>query len=125
MFNSNTGARNLILLGLVSTIIAIATTAVSLVIYHYSGDIYLDRSRPGFLPDEKEEEEREEQVNAKYSFSDTGELNVDAYNEYLEKIKSVQSALDQLKNPFSEDSLSDESLGFPQKKEQAQPTMDN
>jgi alpha-galactosidase/6-phospho-beta-glucosidase family protein len=51
--------------------IALATTGVSLAIYHNSGDIYLDRSRPGFLPDEqeikqeeqKEEEKQEQQQN--------------------------------------------------------------
>lgn len=111
--DNNFGARNLVLLGLISTVIAIATTALSLVIYHNSGDIYLDRSRPGFLPDEKEEEEREEQVNAKYTFSDTGDLDSQALDEYLNKIKPTQDSLSQLKNPFSEDSLSDESLGIP------------
>ena len=46
------GGRNLLILGIISVLIAVTTTGVSLAIYHYSGDIYLDRSRPGFLPDE-------------------------------------------------------------------------
>ena len=51
--------RNLIILGLLSVIIATVTTGVSLAVYHNSGDIYLDRSRPGFLPDEDEIEGEE------------------------------------------------------------------
>ena len=51
------GGRNLVILGVAATVIAIITTGVSLLIYHNSGDIYLDRSRPGFLPDEEEAEE--------------------------------------------------------------------
>ena len=51
------GGWNLIIMGLISIVIATATTGISLAIYHNSGDIYLDRSRPGFLPDEEEIEE--------------------------------------------------------------------
>ena len=43
------GAR-VVILGVVAIMIAVATTGVSLAVYHNSGDIYLDRSRPGFLP---------------------------------------------------------------------------
>ena len=48
-----TGGRNLVLLGVGSILIAFIMTGVSLAVYHNSGDIYLDRSRPGFLPDEE------------------------------------------------------------------------
>ena len=51
------GGRNLVLLGVLATLIAVITTGVSLMLYHNSGDIYLDRSRPGFLPDEEEAED--------------------------------------------------------------------
>ena len=61
------GGRNLLLLGLGSVVIALITTSISLAIYHNSGDIYIDRSRPGFLPDEKEVEE-EEELEDDYSF---------------------------------------------------------
>ena len=43
------GGRNLFLLGIIATSVALLTTFISLKIYHDSGDIYLDRSRPGFL----------------------------------------------------------------------------
>ena len=54
---STNGARNLFIMSLVAILIALSTTGVSLAIYHNSGDIYLDRSRPGFLPDEDEIED--------------------------------------------------------------------
>ncbi len=50
----NRGAINLIIMGLLAVLIAVSTTGISLAIYHNSGDIYLDRSRPGYLPDEEE-----------------------------------------------------------------------
>ena len=60
------GSRNLIILGVVSGIIALATTGVSLAVYHNSGDIYLDRSRPGYLPDKEEIEEEDEMTRADF-----------------------------------------------------------
>jgi hypothetical protein len=57
---TQSGARNLVLLGLASILIAVMTTSVALAIYHNSGDIYLDRSRPGYLPDEQEIEKDED-----------------------------------------------------------------
>ena len=50
----NKGGRRLIILAAVSIFISLSLTTVSLAIYHYSGDIYLDRSRPGYLPDTEE-----------------------------------------------------------------------
>ena len=83
----NKGGRNLILLGIASTIIALITTGASLLIYHNSGDIYLDRSRPGFMPDEEEAEEDAE--DEEYNFSKTGPIDLTVLEEYLEKIKGV------------------------------------
>ena len=37
------GGRNLVLLGIIAMVVAVLSTSVSLAIYHYSGDIYLDR----------------------------------------------------------------------------------
>ena len=48
------GGRNLVFLGLGAVLIATLTTSISLYLYHESGDIYLDRSRPGFLPEKVE-----------------------------------------------------------------------
>ena len=65
------GGRNLVVMGIVSIIIACTTTGVSLAIYHNTGDIYLDRSRPGYLPDE-EEIEQEDNEGEEYVFEKNG-----------------------------------------------------
>ena len=59
------GGKNLVLLGVLAVLIATVTTCISLAIYHNSGDIYLDRSRPGFLPDEEEIEAVESPFDAR------------------------------------------------------------
>ena len=48
------GGRNLMILGCGAIFLAGVTTTASLMIYRSSGDIYLDRSRPGYLPDSEE-----------------------------------------------------------------------
>ena len=106
----NRGPRNLFILGLSATIIALMTTALSLVIYHNSGDIYLDRSRPGFLPDKEEAVKEADQ----FRFSDTGPIDEKSLNEYLEHLKVLQDNLQELDTPYSEVPLSNESLGLPE-----------
>ena len=76
----NRGGRNLIILGVAAVLIAAITSGVSLVIYHNSGDIYLDRSRPGFLPDEEEIEEETEDEE-EYSFNKTGPIDLTVLEE--------------------------------------------
>lgn len=104
--------HNLLILGIVSVAVALVTTAASVLIYHYSGDIYLDRSRPGFLPDEKEVENG---LKEDYSFSENDELNNDTLEDYLENFKEVLNDLDKVTEPFSEKPLSDESLDISEK----------
>ncbi len=108
----NRGGRNLVILGVVSTILAIVTTGVSLVIYHNSGDIYLDRSRPGFLPDEKEIEE-EEGKKEDYVFEKSGKITMDTIEEYIEELQKEIRNIDSYEDPFGGDALSDEKLGIP------------
>jgi len=105
------GGRNLVLLGVASILITSLMTGVSLAIYHNSGDIYLDRSRPGFLPDEEELEE-EEVVEDTYGFSKTGIISGDILEEYLEKLKAELDTIDSYKEPFNVEALSDERLGI-------------
>ena len=105
------GGRNLVILGVVATIIALTTTGLSLLIYHNSGDIYLDRSRPGFLPDE-EEAETEAEEEDEYDFSKSGLLSVEVLEEYLKKLKVEVDAVDAYEKPFNEKALSDENLGI-------------
>lgn len=106
--------RNLLFLGLISIGIAIATTALSLLFYHNSGDIYLDRSRPGFLPDDDEVEQQESQKKD-YTFSSNGPIDPDILREYLDNYKEQLDNLDKLEKPFSSTPLSDASLGIPEK----------
>lgn len=103
------GARNLLILGLASTVIAIATTGVSLAIYHNNGDIYLDRSRPGFLPDE-DEIEKDDKKEEDYSFNTQGKITKEILDEYLEKMQIDIDIINSYEDPFSEAALSDESL---------------
>lgn len=105
------GSKNLLLLGLASVLIASLTTFVALKLYHDSGDIYLDRSRPGFLPDDAEAEEEREETD--YVFSDSGKLTEPVLDDFLENLKSELNRLnDYTSNPFGPNPLSDESLGI-------------
>lgn len=106
------GGRNLVILGVAATVIAIITTGVSLLIYHNSGDIYLDRSRPGYLPDEEEIEEEGEKEE-EYVFEKTGKLTMSVIEEYLKKLQVEVRVVDEYEKPFDEDVLSDERLGIP------------
>ena len=108
----NRGGRNLIILGVAAVLIAAITSGVSLVIYHNSGDIYLDRSRPGFLPDEEEIEEETEDEE-EYNFSKTGPIDLTVLEEYLNELQVEVEAVDAYEKPFEEKILSDESFGIP------------
>ena len=105
------GARNLLILGVASIVIAVGTTGVSLAIYHNTGDIYLDRSRPGFLPDE-EEIEQDEDITDEYTFDSNGELTKEVLKEYLEKLDLEIKAVDSYEKPFDAEALSNERLGL-------------
>ena len=101
--------HNLLILGIVSVGIAFVTTAVSLVVYHKSGDIYLDRSHPGYLPDKEETQSLPEKD---YSFSPSGTLTEADLDEYIKKFQEVVDYIDDLESPFSEAPLSDQSFGI-------------
>ena len=105
------GSRNLIILGGVACLIAGITTSVELVVYRSSGDIYLDRSRPGFLPDE-DEVEASHQDELVYSYPDTGDFDVRELDKYLEELKAVETHIKRLSDPYGPSPLSDESLGI-------------
>ena len=108
------GSRNLILLGLISTVIAMMTTGVSLAIYHNSGDIYLDRSRPGFLPDEEEIEQVENEPDeAEYEFDKDVQLTTETIDEFLKELKKETDEIEAYEKPFGSEVLSDEHLGIP------------
>ena len=105
------GGRNLVLLGIGAILVTFLTTYISLKIYHDSGDIYLDRSRPGFLP-EKEENEKDKDAGD-YVFPDSGKITEEAMDEYLENLKEeINRINDYSDTPFGEKALTDEVLGF-------------
>ncbi len=109
------GGRNLLIMGLASCLIAIAVTGISLAIYHNTGDIYLDRSRPGYLPDDEEiKKEETEKKEEEYSFSNTGKITKEVVDEYLVKLKKEVEDLDAYTNAFGETPLSNEQLGIPE-----------
>ena len=113
-FRMRNGSRNLLVLGLVSILVALATTGASLAIYHASGDIYLDRSRPGFLPDETEvEDDNNDKVEEEYDFGKEGELTMEGLMKYLDMLGTEVEKVDEYKKPFDEKALSDEKLGIP------------
>lgn len=108
------GGRNLVLLGLASILVALATTGISLMIYHNSGDIYLDRSRPGFLPDEEETEQGDkEEPEVIYDFSKVENVNSESLEEYLRNLNAEIEAIEAYKEPFDVEILSDEHFGIP------------
>lgn len=106
------GGRKLVLLGVLAIGIALLTTSVSIWIYYETGDIYIDRSRPGFLPEEEEVAE-EEETNDDYQFSETGELTADELETYLENLQTEVDKLDAIQDTFGSTPLTDESLGIP------------
>ena len=112
------GGRNLVLLGVASVLAALITTGVSLAIYHNSGDIYLDRSRPGFLPDEEEAQE-EKTEEEEYSFSRSGKITGEVLDELLKNLDIEIQAIDAHNDQFNGTALSDELLGIPEPLEEA------
>ena len=105
------GGRNLVILGVVSVVVAIVTTSVSLAVYHNSGDIYLDRSRPGYLPDEEEIEDDDGDIE--YKLEKTGKIDMEVLEEYLTNLETEVKAMDTYEKPFSAGALSNERLGIP------------
>lgn len=111
------GTRNLVILGLLSTLIATTTTGVTLAIYHNSGDIYLDRSRPGFLPDEEEIEQDEKTPEVEeYEFQKDVVLDNEKIDDYLKHLQDEINSVNVYEKPFGSDVLSDEHLGITKSK---------
>ena len=103
------GGRNLCILGIGALIVAIITTSISLKIYHDTGDVYLDRSRPGFISDE---EKHHTEKNIKETFSEDGEIDVKVLDEYLQKLEQMRKKSDDYIKDFATDPLSDHQLGI-------------
>lgn len=106
------GGRNLVLLTTGTISIAIITTAISLFVYRNSGDIYIDRSRPGYLPDKSETKTAKSET--KFVFPDTGNISRSTIKEYREQYQKVLTHLHKIKEPYSPAALSDQALGIPE-----------
>ena len=109
---TNKGGRNLMIMAVVAILISSVLTVISLAIYHYSGDIYLDRSRPGYLPDTEEVETEDDDEEGDYDFEKNGVITKEVLDEYLKKLSVEVEALDDYQNPFNDEALSDEHFGL-------------
>ncbi len=106
------GQCNLVILGIGATIVTGITLTASLLVYRNSGDIYLDRSRPGYLPEEDEVEEVQNNTT-KFVYSDSGELDKAELDQYLEVMQAIVEKLEDSAQPYTEEPLSNKSLGLP------------
>ena len=107
------GAVNLVILGVLSTVVALVTTGVALAIYHNSGDIYLDRSRPGYLPDEEEiEQDENEPEEEEYKYNKDVNLTEAEIDKFLSELQEEIDAVNAYEKPFGAEILSDEHLGI-------------
>ena len=103
------GGRNLIILGISAAVIALTTTSVSLYIYRVTGDIYLDRSRPGFI---SKDEKHEDYTKTSEEFSSEGGVDASSLQKYLEQLDSVNERINAHDSDFSDEQLSDDALGI-------------
>ena len=101
--------RNLLFLLAFCVVTSIIIVVVSVWIYDATGDKYLDRSRPGYISEEIDDEKTPAVPDN--NFSDTGKIDASVLREFLEGFDSLteHAIRDQY---FSPDSLSDESLGI-------------
>lgn len=107
------GGRNLIILGVFAIFVALVTTSFSLWVYRQN-DIYLDRSRPGFISEgEKSEEESIEK------FSEDGEITVDVLDKYLEELDYVKGKINDLSEAFAPGPLDDKNFLFDENEDEA------
>ena len=106
------GGRNLIILGVFAIFVALVTTSFSLWVYRQN-DIYLDRSRPGFISEgEKSEEESIEK------FSEDGEITTEVLDKYLEELDYVKGKISELSDAFEPGPLDDKNFLFDENEEE-------
>ena len=106
------GARNILILGVASVVIALTTSLVSLYVYHKSGDIYLDCSLPDADCPSARSDSEENNRSQVYVFQDSGDIDEKVLEEYLKEIETPIKRVKKLEDPFGGNALSDESLGI-------------
>lgn len=100
--------RNFLILTVVAIAIPVITVSASLVAYNLSGDKYLDRSRPGYMPEDSGETDE----LPSNTFSDSGPIDTETLDEYLQNLDQLTRYLTSDSQYFGPHSLSDESLGL-------------
>jgi len=108
---TKSGSRRLAILGIGAVLIALISSGISLVIYTASGDIYLDRSRPGFISD-TEKPNPQKPANPTPTFPADGPINQAALDAYLKNLDLLIGEITAEHDAFSADSLSDEALNI-------------
>jgi flagellar basal body-associated protein FliL len=108
----NSGARNILILGVASVLIALVTSLVSLYVYHKSGDIYLDCSLPDADCPSARSDSEENNRSQVYVFQDSGDIDEKVLEEYLKELETPVNRVKKLEEPFGGNALSDESLGI-------------
>lgn len=109
---TSNGSRNLLILGVGSVLAALITSLVSLYVYHASGDIYLDCSLPEADCPSARANSEENNRDDVYSFPDSGNINKNDLDKYLEEIAKPTDRIKKTIEVFDDDALSDESLGI-------------
>lgn len=102
------GGRNLVIMGIGAIVVALVSTGISLQIYRATGDIYLDRSRPGYIS----ESDKVDSKDKDETFSDTGDMNDAAVDLYIKELDATNNKIKALSGDFSEEPISDDSLGI-------------
>lgn len=107
----NLGGHNLTILGISAALIALFSTSLSLFIYHETGDIYIDRSRPGFISKEDDTEEGPDDDIVVNDFSAEGAIDAKVIDDYLSDFdQKVRTSINKYSDAFSPDALSDDAL---------------
>lgn len=105
------GRYRLVILGASAIMIAFITSGISLFIYTSSGDIYLDRSRPGFISD-IEPPTNDGGTSQTTGFPPDGAITENVLNSYLQKLDVIIKDIIADPNAFSSNALSDEALNI-------------
>ena len=100
------GARNILILGVASVVIALTTSLVSLYVYHKSGDIYLDCSLPDADCPSARSDSEENNRSQVYVFQDSGDIDEKVLEEYLKEIETPINRVKKLEDPFGGNALS-------------------
>ncbi len=106
------GGRNLAIFGIAAILIALTTSGVSLAVYHITGDIYLDRSRPGFIPEGGDDDTKPETTDPSAIFPPDGTLTEKDIDTYLKNLDTLIQDITADPGAFSDEDLTDTALGI-------------